>query len=408
MEERTENENLRNMSNNKGIANRALTLKPSLTLEISALAKSLKEQGKNICSLSAGEPDFETPEFIVNAAQKALVQGYTKYGPAGGDPELREAIAQKISSINNVPTKMENISVTNGGKQAIFNLFQILLNPGDEVLIPSPYWLSYPEITSFAGGIPIPINSSHKTGFTLDINQLEEKITSKTKLLILNSPCNPTGKVMSISELNQIAQILRKYPKIYVVSDEIYEFLITNEESHISLSSVAPDLIERVFIVNGFAKAWAMTGWRVGYLRGAPNIIQKTIALQSQSTSNVCSFAQRGALEAIKVSPKGIKYMIDTYNNRRILLTKGIKSIDGLYLEKQSGAFYAFPYLSDNLPNSLSFCKTALEKQGLAIIPGIAFGNDRCIRISCSASNEVIEDGLDRLSKVIKLLTKKE
>ncbi len=389
------------MNKYQSISERALGLEPSLTLEISALAQSLKKQGKDICSLSAGEPDYETPGFIIEAAVTALRKGETRYGPAGGDTELREAIATKLMEVNNIASKAENVLITNGGKQAIFNLFQVVLDPGDEVIIISPYWLSYPAMTRFAKAIPIFINTDPESGFRLDITQIEEKITDKTKLLIINSPCNPTGRVMSLSELEAIVEIMRRHKRLLAMSDEIYEFLISNKEKHYSLSSLAPDLQERIFTVNGFAKAWAMTGWRIGYLHGNSNIINKAIALQSQSTSNVCTFAQKGALEAIQKSPRGIEDMINSYNNRRRILIEGIKRIKGLTVQSQEGAFYSFPHLNKRIPNSLEFCKTALEEEGLAIIPGIAFGNDRCIRISCSTSEEIINEGLNRLEKVV-------
>ena len=220
--------------------------------------------------------------------------------------------------------------------------------------------------------------------------------------MVLNSPCNPTGKVLKEAELHSIAQLLRRHPQIILITDEIYEFLIDDNETHISLKSIAPDLEERIFIVNGFAKAWAMTGWRVGYIQGNEEIINKAIALQSQSTSNVCSFAQRGALAAILEKPSGIEYMINSYNKRRKHLTKAIQNIRGLTLVPQGGAFYTFPMISTHFGNSLDFCKRALETQGLAIVPGIAFGNNQCIRISCSVSEDKIDDGISRLKKVIK------
>ncbi|KGG15343.1 MULTISPECIES: pyridoxal phosphate-dependent aminotransferase [unclassified Prochlorococcus] len=393
------------MNTNNSISKRAIGLKPSLTLEISALAQKLKLEGRDICSLSAGEPDFDTPNFIIEACKKALDEGITRYGPAAGDLELRKALAKKLTESYEFNIGSENLLITNGGKQAIFNVLQIILDEGDEVLIPSPFWLSYPEITRFAGGIPISIKTSPEEGFKLHINNVEEKITSKTKVLILNSPCNPTGRVMKLDELQDIANLLRKYPNIFVISDEIYEYLIAEDQIHIHLSRIAPDLKERIFTVNGFAKAWAMTGWRVGYLQGNSQIINKAIALQSQSTSNVCSFAQKGALAAITEMPNGIEHMIDSFNSRREILTNGINQISGLSICPQHGAFYAFPLLDAHLPNSLDFCKTALEEEGLALIPGIAFGDDRCIRISCSASSAIITDGLTRLNSVVKRLS---
>ena len=392
------------MIHQNSISKRALGLKASMTLEISSLAQELKKSGKNICSLSAGEPDFDTPTFIIEAAKKALDEGITRYGPAAGDPCLREAIAHKLSTINKVTSTKENILITNGGKQAIFNLFQVLLDPGDEVLIPSPYWLSYPDIARFAQAKPIIVDALAETGFSLDINKMESQITPKTKILILNSPCNPTGKVMKLKELEAIAELIRRHPHIYVVSDEIYEFIISEEESHISIAQLAEDIKERVFIVNGFAKAWAMTGWRIGYLYGNKAIIKKATALQSQSTSKVCSFAQKGALAAVQEQPKGIDYMINSYNKRRILLNEGLMGIKELVVHKQSGAFYSFPQLTGCLPSSLDFCKMALEEEGLAMVPGIAFGQDTCIRLSCSASDETIHDGLNRLKRLIERL----
>ena len=388
------------MTDKSQISIRALSIKPSLTLEISAKAKALKAEGKNICSLSAGEPDFDTPEFIIDATLKALKDGKTRYGPAAGDPELREAIAQKQSVINRVPTKTDNVLVTNGGKQAIYNLFQVVLNPGDEVLIPAPYWLSYPEITLLAGAKPIKIKSSTKDNFKIDINSLEENVTEKTRLLIINSPSNPTGCVLTEQEMNNISEFLRRHPRIFLMSDEIYEFLISPNQVHHSFAKIAPDLKNRIFTVNGFAKAWAMTGWRIGYLTGNTEVIKKAIALQSQSTSNVCSFAQKGAIAALQGSKDCVHQMAQIYNNRRLLIVDRLKKIKNISFVPPKGAFYVFPEINLDEVDSISFCKLALEKVGLAIVPGIAFGDDKCIRISYAASNEMINDGIDRLEKL--------
>ncbi len=389
------------MTDKTQISIRALSIKPSLTLEISAKAKALEAEGKNICSLSAGEPDFDTPDFIVEATLKALKDGKTRYGPAAGDPELREAIAEKQSTINEVPTTAKNVLVTNGGKQAIYNLFQVILNPGDEVLIPSPYWLSYPEITLLAGAKPIKIKSSTKDKFKININSLEEKVNEKTRLLILNSPNNPTGCVLSIEEMNNISDFLRKHPKILLMSDEIYEFLVSSNQVHHSFAKIAPDLQNRIFTVNGFAKAWAMTGWRIGYLTGNPQVIKKAIALQSQSTSNVCSFAQKGAIAALQGSKNCVYEMASIYNKRRDLITNRLKNIKEISFVKPQGAFYVFPEINFKDIDSISFCKQALDKVGLAIIPGIAFGDNRCIRISYASSNKMLNDGIDRLERLI-------
>ncbi len=389
------------MSHPSLISQRAVALKPSLTLAISARAKALIKEGRDICSLSAGEPNFDTPEFIVEATVKALKDGLTRYGPAAGDPELREAIASKLTEFNKIPTISENVLVTNGGKQAIYNLFQVILDPGDEVLIPSPYWLSYPEMALLAGAKPITLSSLPSKGFALDLDLLETSINSKTRLLILNSPGNPTGRVMSQDEMKLIAEILRRHPQVLIMSDEIYEFLLADNIVHHSFAAVAPDLIDRIFTVNGFAKGWAMTGWRLGYLSGNLEVIKAAIALQSQSTSNVCSFAQRGALAALKGSKDCVLAMAKRYNSRRQLLTNGLAEIKGLTLVPPKGAFYAFPQLPENSPDSVRFCELALEKVGLAIVPGAAFGENNCVRISCAVSSEAITDGIKRLSELI-------
>ncbi|WP_320667897.1 pyridoxal phosphate-dependent aminotransferase [Prochlorococcus sp. MIT 1307] len=386
------------------ISQRAVALQPSLTLAISAKAKALKQEGKDICSLSAGEPNFDTPEFITEAAVQALRDGITRYGPAAGDPELREAVASKLSETNQIPTRPENVLITNGGKQAIYNLFQVILNPGDEVIIPAPYWLSYPEITLLAGAIPKTLSSSPDDGFCLDLEKLERMINNKTRLLILNSPGNPTGRVMPLVEMKQLAEILRRHPQVLVMSDEIYEFLLSDGEVHYSFAATAPDLVNRIFTVNGFAKGWAMTGWRLGYLSGNLEVIKAASALQSQSTSNVCSFAQRGALAALTGPRDCVFAMAKKYNSRREILFNGLNTIKGLSLVSPKGAFYAFPQLPAGSPKSINFCELALEKVGLAIVPGAAFGNDNCVRLSCAVRSGVISEGLKRLDQLISQL----
>ncbi|NDD45154.1 MAG: pyridoxal phosphate-dependent aminotransferase [Synechococcaceae bacterium WB9_4xB_025] len=389
------------MSRPSVLSQRAVALQPSLTLAISARAKELQEAGRDICSLSAGEPDFDTPTFIVEAAIQALKDGLTRYGPAAGDPLLREAIAQKLSNENGVPSEPANVLVTNGGKQAIYNLFQVLLNPGDQVLIPGPYWLSYPEIARLAGAEPRIVRSSAETGFRLDLQALEAAITPRSRLLVLNTPGNPTGRVMERTELEALAELIRRHPDLLVMSDEIYEALLEDGESHHSLAAVAPDLAERTFIVNGFAKGWAMTGWRLGYLAGRSDVIKAAAALQSQSTSNVCSFAQRGALAALEGSRDCVRAMASTYSSRRQLLSSGLQAIEGLTLVAPRGAFYAFPQLPEGVVDSMEFCRLALDEEGLALIPGEAFGDGRCIRLSCAVSHETISDGLQRLERLL-------
>ena len=380
---------------------RAVALKPSLTLAIAAQAKALKSAGRDICSLSAGEPDFDTPDFIVEATRKALRDGITRYGPAAGEPELRAAVAEKLSSTNGIATTSEQILITNGGKQAIYNLFQVLLNPGDQVLLPAPYWLSYPEMAALAGAEVKLIPTQAEEGFQLDINALEAAITPRSRLLVLNTPGNPTGRVMPRQELEAVAEIVRRHPQLLVMSDEIYEFLLAQGERHHSFAAIAPDLADRCFTVNGFAKGWAMTGWRLGYLAGHQSVIKAAAALQSQSTSNVCSFAQRGALAAIQGPRDCVDAMAESYNRRRLLLTEGLQAIEGITLVEPRGAFYAFPKLPESAGGSMDFCRRALEQAGLAVVPGLAFGDDRCIRLSCAVSRETIRDGLSRLRQML-------
>ena len=389
------------MSGPLTLSDRAQALQPSLTLAIAARAKQLRSDGQDICSLSAGEPDFDTPAFIREAATAALESGQTRYGPVAGEPALRQAIAAKLSNENRVPTKPSQVLVTNGGKQALYNLFQVLLGPGDEVLLPSPFWLSYPEISRLAGASVTLIPSTAAQGFRLDPAQLEAAITPASKLLVLNSPGNPTGMVLRRAELEAIAAVLRRHPQVAVVCDEIYEFLLAPGLEHHSFAAVAPDLADRTFIVNGFAKGWAMTGWRIGWLAGPEAVVSAASALQSQSTSNVCSFAQFGALAAISGSRDCVHQMAEEFNKRRALLVAGLQAMPALELLAPEGAFYAFPDISATGLDSMSFCNQLLDQQGLAVVPGVAFGDDRCIRLSCAAGPDTLQDGLERLGRFL-------
>jgi aspartate aminotransferase len=376
---------------------RGASLQPSLTLAIAAKAKQLRAEGCDICSLSAGEPDFDTPAFIRQAAAAALEAGHTRYGPVSGEPALRAAIAQKLREENGVAATPDQVLVTNGGKQALFNLFQVLLNPGDGVLLPMPCWLSYPPMAELAGAMVQPLATEASRGFRFTAEELEQAITPATRLLVLNSPSNPTGMVMGRSDLEAIAAVLRRHPHVAVVCDEIYESLLAPGHTHYSLAALAPDLAERTFIANGFAKGWAMTGWRVGWLFGPAHVAAAASALQSQSTSNVCSFAQFGALAALQGSRDCVQEMAASFNERRQLLNAGLASVPGLQLVAPEGAFYAFPDVSAWGLDSMTLCNRLLDEVGLAVVPGVAFGDDRCIRLSCAASTDTIQDGLQRL-----------
>ncbi|MBM5817395.1 MAG: pyridoxal phosphate-dependent aminotransferase [Cyanobacteria bacterium K_Offshore_surface_m2_239] len=377
---------------------RAASLQPSLTLAIAAKAKQLRAEGRDICSLSAGEPDFDTPAFIRQAAAAALEAGHTRYGPVAGEPALRAAIAEKLRQENQVPATAEEVLVTNGGKQALYNLFQVLLNPGDEVVIPSPCWLSYPPMAELAGANVRLLPTEASSGFRFTPGELEAAITPATRLLVLNTPSNPTGMVLSRGELEAIAEVLRRHQQVAVVCDEIYEALLAPGHRHHSLAALAPDLAGRLFIANGFAKGWAMTGWRVGWLQGPAPVVAAACALQSQSTSNVCTFAQYGALAALEGSRDSVREMAARFNERRQLLFDGLAALPGVKLVAPEGAFYAFPDVSAWGLDSMTLCNRLLDEEGLALVPGAAFGDDRCVRLSCAASNATILDGLERLN----------
>ena len=376
---------------------RAASLQPSLTLAIAAKAKQLRAEGRNVCSLSAGEPDFDTPLFIRQAAAAAREAGHTRYGPVAGEPALRAAIAEKLRVENGVPATPEQVLVTNGGKQALFNLFQVLLNPGDEVVIPSPCWLSYPPMVELTGASVRLLRTDASQGFRFSPEALEQALSPATRLLVINSPNNPTGMVMGRADLEAIAAVLRRHPQVAVVCDEIYEALLAQGQTHHSLAALAPDLAERIFIANGFAKGWAMTGWRVGWLYGPAHVVAAACALQSQSTSNVCSFAQFGALAALEGSRDCVRMMATRFNERRQLLYEGLAEMAGLRLVAPEGAFYAFPDVSSWGLDSMTLCNRLLDEAGLAVVPGVVFGDDRCIRLSCAASSAAILDGLERL-----------
>jgi len=383
------------------LSRRVLSIEPSLTLQISAKAKELEAKGRDICNLSAGEPDFEAPNEVIKATSDALLEGFTKYGPASGDSELRKSIARKLQEKNNMDIGFKNVMITNGAKQAIYNLFQVLLNEGDEVIIPAPYWLSYPQMVKLAGGKPILLKSRPEERFKIDIQELCSKISPKTKFIILNTPNNPTGKIFEKKELLEIADIVRQNKNINVLSDEIYECILEKGFEHFSLAAIASDIKNRIFTINGFAKGWAMTGWRVGYLAGKEEVIKASSSLQSQSTSNVCSFAQKGAIAALEMGPEYFEKINEIYDKRRNLLINGLNKITKISVSTPKGAFYAFPKLPNNKLSSIDFCKKAIDDFGLVVIPGIVFGDDQCIRISCAASKEKITDGINRLRNLI-------
>ncbi|AFZ48003.1 aminotransferase class I and II [Cyanobacterium stanieri PCC 7202] len=386
------------------LAQRIAQVNPSITLTITAQAKAMKAQGLDVCSFSAGEPDFDTPEHIKEAAKKALDEGKTKYGAAVGELPLREAIAHKLQTDNNLNYQPENIIVTNGGKHSLYNLMMVLIEAGDEVIIPAPYWLSYPEMVTLAGGTSVIVPTTAENQYKITPDQLKAAITSKTKLFVLNSPSNPTGAVYSPQEIKALAQIIIDHD-ILVVSDEIYEKILYDDTTHLSIGSVNEEIFKRTITSNGFAKAYSMTGWRVGYVAAPTEIIKAMVKVQGHSTSNVCTFAQYGAIAALTSSQDCVKTMLDAFSQRRKIIYEAINSIPSISAPMPQGAFYLFVDISATGLTSLDFCTKFLQEENVATIPGIAFGEDRCIRFSYATDMASINKGLEKFSQFVQKLT---
>ncbi|MBW4692141.1 MAG: pyridoxal phosphate-dependent aminotransferase [Lyngbya sp. HA4199-MV5] len=383
------------------LAKRVEQVTPSLTLAIDAKAKALKADGVDICSFSAGEPDFATPDHIVAAAKQALDDGKTRYGPAAGEPRLRAAIAQKLQTDNGLCYGAENIIVTNGGKHSLFDLMLALIEPGDEVIIPAPYWVSYPEMVKLVGGKPVIVHTDEKSEFKISPSQLQQAITPQTKLFIINSPSNPTGMVYTPAELAALAEVVVAHD-ILVVSDEIYEKLVYDDTKHVSIGALSPEIYERTIVSSGFAKAYSMTGWRVGFLAGPVELIRATTLIQGHSTSNVCTFAQWGAIAALEGSQTCVETMRVAFDERRQAMFDAINAIPGLSCAKPKGAFYVMPSIAKTGMTSLEFCDALLEEQKVALIPGIAFGADDHIRLSYATDMDTIKKGMERLEAFVR------
>lgn len=383
------------------LAARVGEVPPSITLAIAAKAKAMKAEGIDVCSLSTGEPDFDTPEHIKAAAKQALDAGKTKYGPVAGEPQLKAAIARKLQSDNNLNYQPENIIVTNGGKHSLYNLMMALIDPGDEVIIPAPYWLSYPEMVKLASGKPVIVRTDASTGYKITPEQLTRAITPKTKLFVLNSPSNPTGMVYTRAEIKALAEVIVDRD-ILVVADEIYEKIIYDGAQHVSIGSLGKEIFDRTLISSGFAKAYSMTGWRVGYLAGPIELIKATSTIQGHSTSNVCTFAQYGAISALESSQESVEKMRQAFAQRRQVIFELLDAVPGISCIKPDGAFYMFVNISKTGMNSLEFCDAFLEQQQVAVIPGIAFGADDHIRLSYATDLGTIKKAVERLDKFVR------
>lgn len=392
------------------IAKRAKQISPSLTLEITARAKKMKADGMRVVSFAAGEPDFNTPDYIIEAGHKALELGLTKYTPAAGTVELRTAICEKLKSDNALEYSRSNIVVSNGGKHSLFNAFMAVLNPGDEVIIPAPYWLSYPEIVKMSGGVPVYVETKPENKFKITAAELEEAITNKTKAFILNNPNNPTGAVYTHSELNALSAVIEKH-EIFVISDEIYEKL-TYERRHHSIAACSDILKERTVVINGMSKTYSMTGWRVGYAAANEQIASAMASMQSHSTSNVNSIAQYASYIALSDRLHGDAFLEDmraTFDARRALMMLRLNRL-GMKFVEPKGAFYIMVCIKDFIGKSLEgqrirsaydFASILLEQAQVAVIPCESFGAPDYVRLSYAASEKDIERGLDAISSFL-------
>jgi len=388
---------------NYKISHRAAALSPSLTLAIDSKAKQMKAEGQDVVGFGAGEPDFDTPQHIKDAAAKALSEGFTKYTPASGIPELRQAIADKFNLENGLTFKPSQVIVSCGGKHSCYNVILATCQEGDEVIIPAPYWLSYPEMVKLASATPVIVQTSDKTEFKMTPEALRNAITPRTRLLILNSPSNPTGSVYTPEEIKVLGDICVE-KGVLIMSDEIYEHLLYDGAKHKSVASFSPKHQEHTIVVHGFAKAWSMTGWRLGFL-AAPEPIAKAIdAIQSHSTSNPTSFAQKGAVAALKGPQDHLKIWLNEFNKRRTFAWEKLNSIPGLSCVNAKGAFYLFPNISGTGLKSADFCARLLESEKVAAVPGIAFGADDYIRISYATGMASIEKGLERIDRFCRSL----
>lgn len=386
------------------LAARVHQVKPSITLAITAKANAMKAEGVDVCSFSAGEPDFPTPPHVVAAAQQALDAGKTRYGPAAGEPKLRQAIARKLQTDNGLAYEADNVIVTNGGKHSLYGLMMALIEPGDEVIIPAPYWLSYPEMVTLAGGTPVIVATALENEYKITPAQLRATITPRTKLLVMNSPSNPTGSVYTPAELGAIAEVVLEH-NLYVVSDEIYEKIVYPGVEQRSIGALHADIFARTIISNGFAKAYSMTGWRVGYLAGPVELIRAVSTIQGHSTSNVCTFAQYGAIAALESDQACVSEMLEAFTVRRSAILERINGIPGLSCAPPNGAFYVFPNIAQLGVSSMEFCERLLKEHQVAAIPGVAFGADDNIRISYATDLDTILRGMDRLATFVASLS---
>ncbi|MCO5260868.1 MAG: pyridoxal phosphate-dependent aminotransferase [Crocinitomicaceae bacterium] len=392
-------------------SDRLNNMEESATLAMSRISRELKAQGKDIISLSLGEPDFETPQFVKDAALEAMNNNFTKYTPVNGFEDLRESISKKFKRDNNLDYSKSQIVVSTGAKQSIANVVLSIINPGDEVIVPTPYWVSYIEIVKLAGGIPVVVETDISTDFKITPQTLEQAISSKSKMMIFSSPCNPSGTVYSKEELEQLSKVIEKYPNLVVVSDEIYEH-INFVDKHASLAQFK-NIYNQVVTINGASKAWAMTGWRIGFIGAPQHIADACTKVQGQFTSGTCSIAQKATIAAMEADPKVLTEMIAAYKNRRDLVLSKLNAIEGIKVNVPEGAFYVFPdvssffgksYNGQKINSAGDLCMFLLNEGLVALVTGEAFGDKNCVRISYATSEDLLNEALDRIKNTLEKL----
>ena len=385
------------------ISARAAQLTPSLTLSIDSKAKAMKAEGLDVCGFGAGEPDFDTPDHIKAAAIQAIEGGFTKYTPSAGLPELRQAIADKLQADNGISYRASQIVVSGGAKHSCYNAILATCQPGDEVLIPAPYWVSYPDMVRLAGAEPVVIPTTERNGWKMRAEDFENAMTPRTKMLILNSPNNPSGAVYTRDELAGIVEVAAE-EDIYILSDEIYEKLVYDDVEHVSVASISKEAYDLTITINGFSKAYAMTGWRLGYMAAPENVAKAADSIQSHSTSHPTSFVQRGAMAALKGDQQPLADMREEFNLRRGYMYDRLTKIPNITAVQPQGAFYILVNISQLGLSSQNFADRLLSKANVAVIPGAAFGDDRTIRLSYATSIDVIKKGLDRFQDFCRTL----
>ncbi|OIO70835.1 MAG: aspartate aminotransferase [Zetaproteobacteria bacterium CG12_big_fil_rev_8_21_14_0_65_55_1124] len=397
------------------LSDRVNLVKPSATLTITAKAAELRAAGKNIISLSVGEPDFDTPKAACDAAKAAIDAGFTRYTAVPGIPELRKAIAAKFKKDNDLDYEADDILVSTGGKQCIYNMLQAMINPGDEVIIPAPFWVSYPDMVLLAGGVPVIVDTTAENGFKLSGPQLEAAITPKTKLLFLNSPSNPTGMAYSHDDLAALGAVLKKHENVAVATDDMYEKILFDGKTFATIAQVCPDVKDRTITLNGVSKAYCMTGWRIGFCAGPRHLIKAMAKIQGQSTSNPSSIAQKAALAALTGPTDALEEMVRVYEGRRTWLVAALNKIPGVTCIMPDGAFYVFPsvqaWLGKKTPagvvlkDDLDVCAWLLEDAGVALVPGTEFGAPGFMRISYAVAQATLEDAVGRIAKAAESLS---